>query len=56
MVGGEQPDGTDREEAMAAFGGESGGYEPGTTWGALPSLLCGGGSVVPWGLYREVSG
>jgi hypothetical protein len=41
VVGGEQPDGTDREEAMAAFGGESGGYEPGTTWGALYSLLCG---------------
>ncbi len=50
VVGGEHPDGTDREEAMAAFGGESGCYEPGTTWGALHSLLCSGGSVVPWGL------
>jgi hypothetical protein len=41
---------------MAAFGGESGCYEPGTTWGALHSLLCSGGSVVPWGLCWEVSG
>ncbi len=51
MVGGEQPDGTDREEAMAAFGGESGGYEPGTTWGTFYSLLCGALGLVLRGVW-----
>jgi len=51
VVGGEQPDGTDREEAMAAFGGESGGYEPGTTWGTSYSLLCGALGFVLRGVW-----